>query len=500
MALLLGIDIGTSSAKAVLFDADTVQTVAVSNGHEYPIHKPQPDYAEQNPDDWWQAVVAAVRDLIGQVGKVNVAAIGFSGQMHGGVLLDAHKRPLHPAIIWPDQRTPQEVQALLEPFTADEFVAITGTMPSVGFMGVSLLWLQKHRPDVFGQAHYTVFPKDYVRLKMTGQVHGEPSDAVSSALFDVRTRQWSEKIIGAVGLPKRIFPPIVDSAAVVGELQADAAEQLGLSPGIPVVAGCADQAAQLLGNGLIAPGKAAVVIGSGGQVIMPIDNVRRTDKRLHVFNHALPDMWYIMGAILAAGLSLRWLRDVTGLKGVSAAYETLSHEAATTPPGADGLVFLPYLSGERTPHMDPQAKGVFFGLNYHHTRGHLARAVMEGVTFALYQALTISLELGGQVEAVLASGGGAESAVWRQVLADIFGLPLHQTILTEQGSIGAALLAGVGVGMYDSFETACAPLMRYGRLTEPDRQQHQFYRQRYEQFLRLYPLLQTEMRQNQTIS
>jgi xylulokinase len=300
-------------------------------------------------------------------------------------------------------------------------------------------------------------------------------------------------ILEKEGLSPEIFPPLVPSSAIVGEVTATAAHELGLQAGIAVVAGCADQPAQAIGNGLIASGKASVTIGSGGQVFVPLEILKQTDSRLHIFNHAVPHRWYILGAILSAGLSLRWLRDVTGLHDNKDAYPILSQEAATVPAGAESLLFLPYLSGERTPHLNPHAKGVFFGLTAHHGRGHLARAVMEGVTFALKQALTISLELGGQVNSVIASGGGAESIVWRQIMADVFGLPLHQSHLTEQASIGAALLAGVGVGVYANFEEACQPQMQYGRITKPNPVHQAVYQAHYEQFLRLYPLLKSEM-------
>jgi xylulokinase len=490
---LLGIDIGTSTTKAILFDAAAAQIVAISTGHEYPIHKPQPNYAEQNPDDWWDATVKAVRDVMQQAGNVNIAGIGFSGQMHGLILLDAAQKPLHPAIIWADQRSSNEVAQLLDLFPPDEFAQITGTLPAVGFMAVTLLWLKKHQPERLARTKYVISPKDYVRLKMTGLVHGESSDAAATALFDIHSGNWSDVILEKTGLPADIFPPIVPSSAVVGALTATAASELGLQAGIPIVAGCADQPAQAIGNGLIVPGKASVTVGSGGQVFVPLDHITQTDSRLHIFNHAVPNRWYILGAILSAGLSLRWLRDVSGLQGNKAAYPILSQEAANVAVGADGLLFLPYLSGERTPLMNPYAKGVFFGLSYHHTRGHLARAVMEGVTFALKQALDISLELGGQVEAVIASGGGAESVVWRQIMADVFGLPLYQSHHTEQAAIGAALVAGVGTGVYANFDEACQPFTQYGRITEPNTAHQAVYQARYEQFLRLYPLLKSEM-------
>lgn len=493
MAFLIGIDIGTSSAKAVLFDTDQEKTIAISNGHEYPIHKPAPDRAEQAPEDWWKATVAAIREVTTE--HKDIAGISFSGQMHGTVLLDKDKKPLHPAIIWADQRSAEQVNQLVQPLGKERFASIAGTLPAVGFMGSTLLWLKQNQSELLDKTASVQFPKDYVRLKMTNEVVTEPSEGTGSALFDIQAVDWSDEIIEKAGLPRHIFPKIIPATEVAGTLIQAAADELGLSAGIPVVAGCSDQAATSLGNGLIAPGKAAVSTGTGGQVITMLRQVTATDPRLHVFNHAIPDMWYILGAILSAGLSLRWLRDVTGLNGVPNAYATLSTEASEVAPGADGLIFLPYLSGERTPHMDPYAKGCFIGLSYHHKRGHMARAVMEGVSFALRQALEIALSLGGKADTIIASGGGAESDVWRQIQADVYGIPLQQTLSIEQASVGAALLAGVGVDAYSSFEEACTSVMNYDRITEPIAENVTRYNERYQQFLRLYPLLKDEMAQ-----
>jgi xylulokinase len=495
MPLLIGIDIGTSSTKAVLFDPDSARLAAVSRGFEYPILKPRPDQAEQDPDHWWRASVAAVRAAMEQVEPVEVGAISFSAQMHATVLVDAANRPVRPAIIWPDQRTVTEVHDLIETVGAERYAAITGTLPATGFMAPTLLWLLRHEPDSLAQARYVMLVKDYVRLKMTGVVATDPTDAAGSGLFDVTRKTWAHEIIQAVGLPESIFPPVIDSTAVAGELTPAAADDLGLPGGIPVVAGSADQPAQAIANGLIAPGKAVVATGSGGQVVVPLalqGDLVPTDPRLHVFNHAVPEMWYVLGAILAAGLGLRWLRGITGLEGKPDAYQIFSNEAASLPPGADGLLFLPYLSGERTPHMDPLARGGFIGLNYHHGRGHLARAVMEGVAFALRQALEISQELGGTVETVIVTGGGAESAVWRQIQADVFNLPLQQSLLTELASVGAALIGGVGAGIYPDFAAATEHVVQYGAITEPDPARAARYTDLYQQFLGLYPRLRDD--------
>lgn len=518
MTLLLGIDIGTSSAKAVLFNPETGQTLAVA-GHEYPIHKPAPDRAEQNPEDWWQAAIAVVRRVTAQAGRTDIAGISFSGQMHGAVLLDRAGVPLHPAIIWADQRSAAACAKLVDTLGPDRYAAVAGTLPAVGFQGATLVWLAEHEPTLLAHTHQVILPKDYVRLRMTGQVATEVSDAASTGIFDVTRQSWATEILAGVGLEESLLPPVLASTAVAGQLTPQAATVLGLAAGIPVIAGCADQPAQAIGNGLIAPGPASVTTGSGGQVFVPIKPAAkdlvgtggihrnselqvptssyefpglRTDPRLHVFNHAVPQMWYVLGAILSAGLSLRWLRHLTGLAGTADAYPILSAEAAAVPPGADGLIFLPYLSGERTPHMDPLARGAFIGLSSYHTRGHLARAVMEGVALALRQTLEISLSLGGQVERVIAAGGGAESEVWRQIQADIFGLPLQQSLLSEQASVGAALLAGVGAGVYSNLTVACKQVVRYGPLTEPNPARQARYDELYVRFVGLYPRLRED--------
>ncbi|NPV67365.1 MAG: xylulokinase [Anaerolineae bacterium] len=494
MPLLLGLDIGTSSAKAVLFDPESAGIVAVA-GREYPVLKPAPDRAEQEPQTWWQAVVSATQEVIAAARRTDVAAISFSGQMHGTVLLDAAGEPLGPAIIWADQRSAAECEALTAVLGPERYAGLAGTLPAVGFMGATLLWLARHEPERLARTHRVVFPKDYVRLHMTGRIATEVSDAASSGVFDIAGRRWATPILAAVGLPEEIFPEVLESSAVAGTLLPEAAAELGLAAGIPVIAGCADQPAQAIGNGLLGPGMASVTTGSGGQVFVPVaagDGRIATDPRLHVFIHAVPGVNYVLGAILSAGLSLRWLRDLTGLSGTPGAYALLSQEASAIPPGANGLIFLPYLAGERTPHMDPAARGAFIGLSHYHTRGHLARAVMEGVAFALRQALQISLGLGGSASVIIAAGGGAESAVWRQIQADVFGLPLRQTLLVEQAGVGAALLAGVGAGIYPSFAAACAQVVRLGPETAPLPDHQAIYQALYEQFTGLYPLLKAD--------
>jgi xylulokinase len=488
---LLGIDLGTSSVKAALVDAATGQLFAIAS-EEYPIHTPQPGFAEQEPFDYWRAVVRAVQQVL-KASPAQVAAVGLTGQMHGTVLLDPLGKPLRPAIIWPDARTVDEPQRLLE--RVPEWAQIAGTNPAAGFQCTTLAWLHQHDPYTLSETAVVLLPKDYVRLCLTGRAATDVSDAAGTGLMDVRRAAWSEALLGAVGVSPSQMPPILESHTVAGELTAEAAEALGLPKGLPVVAGCADQPAQALGSGLVRPGVGSVTIGTGGQVFIPYRPRAdlKTDPRVHVFNHAVPQTWYVLGATLSAGSSLRWMRNLFGLEGIANAYERLSVEAGRTPPGADGLLFLPYLFGERTPLMDPMAQGAFVGLQYRHERGHVARAIMEGVAFALRDAVQISVQLGAHVSEVVIAGGGARSTVWRQIMADVLGLPLKRSRQEEQTVLGAALLAGVGVGIYPDAWAAARLAEQYDTPTVPNSGAHAFYNELYAQYQGLYPALRETM-------
>lgn len=495
MALLLGIDIGTSSAKAVLYDPE-MRTVIAAAGQEYPIHQPMPDRSEQNPEDWWNAAVSVTQRVIAESGRRDVAGIGLCGQMHGVTLVDGAGLPVRPSIIWADQRCGEEVKALVEMIGAARYAQIAGTLPAVGFTAPLLLWLKRHEPESLEHSHALLFPKDYVRLRMTGEIASEPSDAAASGIFAVAESRWADEIIGAAKLPTHILPPLLRSDGLAGHLTKQAADELGLAAGIPVAAGCADQPAQALANGLIAPGKASITVGSGGQVCsplrMPVNGVLPTDPRLHVFNHAVPQTWYVLGAILSAGLSLRWLRRAVGLEGREDAYALFSQEAAGVAAGSNGLIFLPYLTGERTPHMDGQARGAFIGLTSYHERAHLARAVMEGVSFALRQALELSLALGGGTDVIIMAGGAAESETWRGILADVIGIPLRKSLMREQAGVGAALLGGMAAGVFTDVESASLATAQYSEQTMPNLENQRRYLALYEQFCGLYPLLKGE--------
>ncbi|MBC7811827.1 MAG: xylulokinase, partial [Burkholderiales bacterium] len=358
--------------------------------------------------------------------------------------------------------------------------------------------LAEHQPDLLAQTAAVLLPKDYVRLRMTDAVCTEPSDAAATWLFDVKTGDWSDALLGFCGLERRYLPEIVPSTNIAGKLTSDAAQALGLPAGIPVVAGCADQPAQSLGYGLYKPGFALATIATGGQFVMPIAAPQTDDQmRFHLFNHAVPNIWYAQGATLCAGLSLRWLRDVLGFADRPNAYEHLSTLAAAVPAGADGLLFLPYLAGERTPLMDAEASGVFVGLRIHHTPGHLARAVMEGVAFSPKECLdlvfaTATDNMGADVD-VIASGGAARSPVWRQIQADIYNRSLLLSVGANHAPVGAALLAGIGAGIYASFDEACSLLPQPTERIVPDAARAAFYAERSTIFRSMYSLLKDDM-------
>ncbi len=489
---LLAIDLGTSSVKVVV--VDLLGRLLGVGAQEYPLQSVRPGWAEQAPEAWWQATVRALHQAVDQAGPVQIAAIGLSGQMHGTVLVDAALQPIGPAIIWADQRSTAEVEEFVLRVGRQRLAEIAGTAPATGFMGPTLLWLQRHDPARLDRARAALLPKDYLRLRLTGHVATEASDASATALFDVRQRRWSEEILRAVQAPAALLPEVLEPAALAGALLPAAAAELGLPAGIPVVAGCADQVAQALGNGLLDPGSGSVTVGSGGQVFAPL-SAPRSDAllRLHTFCHTPADRWYLLGAMLTAGLSLRWLRDLLGLTHEADAYATLGRQAAQTPPGADGLLFLPYLAGERSPVMDPQARGCFVGLTLRHQPGHLARAIMEGVAFALRDILEIMATLQAPPERLLAVGNGLASPVWRQIVADVLGRPLYLPAGREQAGVGAALLAGIGAGLYSGYAEARQVVPAPVEATEPHPANTAFYDEHYQRFRQVYPALRATL-------
>ncbi len=489
MPCLLGIDLGTTTLKTAVVDAASGRVLAAAE-REHPIEQPGPGLAEQAPATWWRIAVETTRRALAEaaVAPESVRGIGLSGQMHGTVCVDASGAPIRPAIIWADTRSSQEAEALRREIPPAEMAAAAPGLPAAGFMGPTLRWLAEHEPETLARTAAVLLPKDALRLMLTGAACAEPSDAASTWLFDIRRGEWSDTLLAWCGADRQLMPPVVGSGTAAGVLTGEAARALGLPAGLPVAAGAADMAAQALGYGLVQPGRALAIFGTGGQIFNPLDRPAVDPAlRWYVFNHAVPGRWYAQAAILAAGLSLRWLRDLLN----AGDYDRLSALAAEVPPGAEGLIFLPYLAGERTPHLDPAARGVFLGLRLHHGPGHLARAVMEGVTFALSGCLAL---VTGPDTAVLASGGATKSALWRQIMADIFGRPVGLAGGAHHAPVGAALLAGVAAGLYTDVADACAHLPAIeGDTIQPDPARAAFYAGRAALFHGLYDRLRDDM-------
>jgi xylulokinase len=487
MRTLLGIDIGTSSTKAVLMDASG-KLLACSQS-EYPIDSPRPGWAEQHPETWWEAVRETVGAVLSESGASakEIAGIGLSGQMHGTVLLDRDRSLLRPAIIWADRRSQKQCEAITEFLGKEKLRELAGNFMSPGFTAATLLWLKEKEPETFSRIATVLLPKDYVRFRLTGELGTDMTDASSSLLLDVGRRIWSGELIRLVDISLEQLPPLHESQNVVGSVTAAAAKELGLTERTPVVAGGGDQSMAAIGNGVVQEGTALSTIGTGGQLFTPTEAFKTDPElRLHSFCHAVPEMWHLMGAILSAGLSLRWVRDrISPGKN----YQQIDEAAASVAPGSDGLIFLPYLLGERTPHLDPSARGCFVGLTFHHSFGHIARSVMEGVAFAMRDCLNLFLRLGVDLEKIIVSGGGARSKLWRQIQADVYGREVVTLPTREEAATGAAVLAGAGVGVYPSLKRACAELIKPESSTPPLRENIKRYAELYDVFRSLYPAL-----------
>jgi xylulokinase len=486
--VLVGVDLGTSSVKAVVIEPNGRMLGMATR--EYPVETPRPGWAEQDPEGWVSATLETVRRAVAQAGCApgEVAAIGLSGQMHGMVCLGAAGRPLRPAIIWADQRSAAQVARVYREIGVERLGRWTGNPLATGFMLASWLWLTENEPETARKTAALLLPKDYLRYRLTGSLGSEASDASSTLLFDTARRRWSRDLLDALGISPELLPPLGESAQVAGGLTDEAAIAMGLLSGAPVIYGGSDQAMQALGHGVVEPGVLSCTIGTGGQLFAPLrEPAYDPALRLHLFYHAMPDRWHLEAAILAAGLSLRWLRDhvLTGM-----GYQEIADAAASAPAGAEGLFFLPHLAGERTPHMDPGATGAFVGLTLRHTRVHLARAVMEGVVFALRQGLELMLELGASADRIVASGGATAHPLWLQLQADIFNRPIHRTQTVEAAAVGAALLAGVGAGVYPDAPAACAQAVTWNdEVIAPDVGHAAFYDEAYRTYCRLYPAL-----------
>lgn len=475
----LGIDLGTTGVRALV--VDRLGKVVGAATAEQPLSSPAPGWMEQDPEDWWLAACQAIPHALVRAGIDGsaVEAIGVSGQMHGATLLDADGAAVRPCILWNDQRSAPQCEEIHARVGIDRELALTGNLALAGFTAPKLLWVREHEPERWSRVAHVLLPRDYLNFRLSGALACEPSDASGTQLFDVRARRWSQEMLDALDLPIHLLPRIVPSAGRMGEVSEAAAAQTGLRAGTPVVGGGADNACAAIGCGVLEPGQVLCSVGTSGTVVAPVDlTVASPGNHVHLFAHATPRTNYLMGVILSAGGALRWCRDALYPELVAVGrdpYDVITDEAAATPPGAEGLIFLPYLTGERTPHGSAAARGVFFGLQPRHGRGHLARAVVEGVTYALRESLGLLRAAGVTADVVRITGGGARSPFWRQVLADMFECPVAVLPHDEGPAFGAALLAAVGAGAYPSIEEA-GRLIRAGEVTAPRATESAYYR------------------------
>jgi xylulokinase len=451
---------------------------------------PKPLWSEQDPEEWWAASAAAIRAALRQAGLdgSSVAAVGLTGQMHGLVLLDAAGQVLRPAILWNDQRTQAQCDEIHRRVGKERFIRITGNVALTGFTAPKILWVAENEPEVYARAKHILLPKDYVRYRLTGDYAMDKADGAGTVLFNLAQRDWSPEILAALGIPPDWLPPTYEGPEFTGKITPEAAAAAGLSAGTPVCAGGGDQSAQAVGVGAVEAGIVGLTVGTSGVVFAATPSALvEPQGRLHAFCHAVPNMWHFMGVMLSAAGSLQWYRD-TLAPGMS--FDDLLREAESVPPGSEGLLFLPYLSGERTPHPDPLARGAFVGLTLRHGRGHLTRAVLEGVAFGLKDSFGLIQSAGlGGIRQVRASGGGTKGALWRQVLADVLESELVTVNTTEGAAYGAALLAGVGAGAWPDVPAACAAAVRVTGAERPDPSRAEAYRRAYAAYRDLYPAL-----------
>ena len=501
MTYYLGIDIGTSGTKTLLID-DTGKVHAEANA-EYPLHQPKPGWTEQDPEDWWKATVKTVRSVMKKSGVSadSVGAIGLSGQMHGSVFLDRQHRVIRKALLWNDQRTANECEEITSAAGGRKrLIKMVANPALTGFQAPKILWMRNNEPRNFSRLAKVLLPKDEIRRRLTGDCVTEVSDASGTLLLDVVKRTWSKKLMNCLQLDMDLLPDVVESEEVTGTLTPEAAKLLGLTTQCKVVGGAGDCAAGAIGNGVVRSGILSTSIGTSGVMFVHSDTPQYdSEGRLHTFCHAVRGKWHMMGVNLTSGGSLQWWVDsvLRGLKGVSEKnrYEVATSEAEAIQAGSNGLLFLPYLNGERTPHADSNARGSFVGLNLVHQRGHMTRAVMEGVTYALKDSLEIIESLDVPVRQIRASGGGSKNPLWRQMQADVFGKKIT-TLAVEQGpAYGVALLAAVGNGSYRSIEQACKSTIEVANQTPPNRAAVKTYRRLFPVYQQLYSQVKTSMHQ-----
>jgi xylulokinase len=502
----LGIDVGTGGTRALIMDA-AGRVVASGTEEHVPFASPQPGWAEQDPRDWWRACGLAVKKSLQTSGIAaeKIACIGFSGQMHGAVLLDENGEVVRPALIWCDQRTEKQSRELSEKFTTAKLIQLTCNPPLTNFTLTKLLWVRENEPQLWARVRHIMLPKDYVRFRLTGDRAIDQADASGTLLLDVTNRKWSAEVLSGTGIDKNCLPALYESPDVCGKLNAEGAAASGLKIGTSVVAGAGDQAAGAVGMGIVRAGVVSATIGTSGVVFAATDRPALDPRgRLHTFCHAIPGRWHVMGVTQAAGLSLRWFRDTFGVAPPSLTpvidcgtfggpekdpYEYLSEEAASVPAGAEGLLWAPYLMGERTPHLDPHARGALVGITPSHHRGHIVRAVMEGVAFSLKDSFSIFAEMKVPVTQIRLGGGGARSPLWRQIQADVYAHEVEIVEAEEGAAYGAAILAAVGAKHFITVDQACDAVIRVAKKVPPHPSSSVTLQKNYVTFRRLYPAL-----------
>lgn len=507
MAFLLGIDIGTSGTKTVLFD-ESGNTVANAVA-EYPLYQPCIGWAEQDPEDWWMAVCSTIKEVIQKSGidTSDIKGVGLSGQMHGAVLLDKDDKVLRKSIIWCDQRSSAECQQITSLIGRERLIEITANPALTGFTASKIMWVKNNEPEIFEKVKKILLPKDYIRYMLTGEFATEVSDASGMQFMDIPGRKWSDEVLSKLGIDKNMLGKLYESQDITGKVNTHASQLTGLKVGTIVVGGAGDQAAGAIGNGIVRPGVVSSTIGTSGVAFAFSDKVTIDPLgRVHTFCHAVPNTWHIMGVTQAAGLSLKWFRDNFCIEEKRTAelmrtdpYILMDKEAEKVDAGCNGLIYLPYLMGERTPHLDPNAKGVFFGLSAKHEKQDMIRSVMEGIVYSLKDCMEIIKEMGVDIKEVRASGGGGKSPLWRQMQADVFGTEIT-TINSDEGpALGVALLAGVGAGVYSDINQACDAIINVKTRQAADMARNQKYSKYYNVYKNLYSSLKNSFEEISSI-
>ncbi|OGF49867.1 MAG: xylulokinase [Candidatus Firestonebacteria bacterium RIFOXYA2_FULL_40_8] len=497
----MGIDIGTSGTKVILIDIKG--KVIATDLQEYPLYTPKPGWAEQNPDDWWNAAVKGIKNVVKGVKTSEIAAIGLSGQMHGLVALDRNNKILRPAILWCDQRTVKQCDYITKKIGAERLKKLVYNPALTGFTAGKILWMRDNEPALYKKINKVLLPKDYIRFKLTGIFATEVSDASGMLLLDVKNRKWSETLLKELKIKSSILGECFESEKISGYVNSEAAKLTGLAYNTPVGGGGGDQSASAIGCGIVETGIISVTIGTSGVVFAFSDKIKLDKQgRIHTFCHAVNGKWHTMGVMLSAGGSLKWFKDNLCKEEIALAakkkvdpYDIILKDLDKIPPGSDGLIFLPYLSGERSPYADPYARGVFLGLGLAHTKKHMAKAVLEGVTFGLRDTVEIMRALKIPIKEIRVTGGGARSKLWLQMLADIFGQEVVTVNVTEGGALGVALLAGVGAGIYPDISAVCKKIITTKKGAKPNKKNVKIYNRYYKLYEKTYVNLRDEFKE-----